>query len=43
MEFFNLENGEILTCYTEDVILVNGKKINVFPAWKYFLTPSVRL
>jgi hypothetical protein len=36
MEFFNMEEGEILTCNTEDIILVNGKKINVIPAWKYF-------
>ena len=36
MEFFNLEEGTILTYNTEDLILSNGKKINVFPAWKQF-------
>jgi len=33
MEFFNLKKGEILTFNTEDIILTNGKKINVKPAW----------
>jgi len=35
MEFFNREEGKILTYDTEDVILTNGKKISVTPAWKW--------
>ncbi|MCL2443025.1 MAG: ATP-binding protein [Treponema sp.] len=36
MDFFNLNEGEILTYNTEDLILINGKKIYVKPAWKRF-------
>jgi uncharacterized protein len=35
MDFFNLDNGTILTFNTEDIIQTAGKKINVIPAWKY--------
>ena len=35
MEFFNQEEGAILTFDTEDIILTKGKKINVTPAWKW--------
>jgi len=34
MEFFNLEEGVILTYNTKDLILINGKRINVVPAWE---------
>ena len=34
MDFFDLKEGEIITFNTEDLILFNGKKINVIPAWK---------
>jgi predicted AAA+ superfamily ATPase len=34
MDFFNLDNGTILTFNTEDIIQTAGKKINVTPAWK---------
>ena len=36
MDFFNQENGVILTYNTEDLILTAGKSIKVIPAWKYF-------
>ena len=35
MGFFDLEEGEILTYDSEDLILTNGKRINVMPAWKW--------
>jgi predicted AAA+ superfamily ATPase len=35
MDFFNVDEGEILTHDAEDTILINGKKINVMPAWKW--------
>jgi len=34
LDFFGLEEGEILTHDTEDLILARGKKIHVTPAWK---------
>jgi len=34
MEFFNLDEGEIITFNSEDLILTRGKKIRVIPAWK---------
>jgi len=34
MDFFDLNEGEIITYNTTDLILMNGKKINVIPAWK---------
>jgi predicted AAA+ superfamily ATPase len=34
MDFFNLDNGTIITFNTEDIIQTAGKKINVIPAWK---------
>jgi len=34
MDFFNLDNGTIITFDTEDIIQTAGKKINVIPAWK---------
>jgi len=37
MDFFKLNEGLILTFNTEDLILINGKKINVTPAWRYKL------
>ena len=36
LDFFNLEEGEILTYNTEDIVLTKGKKITVTPAWKRF-------
>jgi predicted AAA+ superfamily ATPase len=34
MDFFNLDNGTILTFNTEDIIQTNGKKIQVLPVWE---------
>jgi len=34
MDFFNLNEGEILTYNTADLILTGGKQINVTPAWQ---------
>jgi len=34
MEYFDVKEGKILTFNTEDLILTNGKKIIVKPAWK---------
>jgi len=34
MDFFDQKEAEILTYNTTDLILLNGKKINVVPAWK---------
>ncbi len=34
MDFFNQENGTIITFNTEDIIQTEGKRINVIPAWK---------
>jgi hypothetical protein len=34
MEFFNLQEGEIITFNTKDIILKDGKTIKVTPAWK---------
>jgi predicted AAA+ superfamily ATPase len=34
MNFFDLNEGEIITHNTEDLILTGGKKIHVRPAWK---------
>ncbi|MDD2635030.1 MAG: ATP-binding protein [Bacteroidales bacterium] len=36
MEFFKLENGIIVTLNQSDVILHNGKQIQVIPAYEYF-------
>ena len=35
LEFFNAEEGEILTYDTEDLILTRGKRIKVTPAWEW--------
>jgi predicted AAA+ superfamily ATPase len=35
LEFFNRDEGVILTRNTEDLILERGKRILVLPAWKY--------
>ena len=35
MDFFNLDEGDIVTFNSEDLILTKGKKIRVIPAWKY--------
>lgn len=35
MEFFKLDNGIILTFDSEDIIQVEGKKIEVIPLWKH--------
>ena len=35
LDFFNQNNGVILTYNTEDIILTAGKKIEVIPAWKW--------
>jgi predicted AAA+ superfamily ATPase len=37
MNYFNLKSGTIITMNQEDVILQNGKRITVIPAFKYFL------
>jgi predicted AAA+ superfamily ATPase len=37
MNYFNLKSGTIITMIQEDVILQNGKRITVIPAFKYFL------
>lgn len=37
MNYFNLNTGTIITMNQEDVILQNGKRITVIPAFKYFL------
>ena len=37
MNYFNLKTGTIITMNQEDVILQNGKRITVIPAFKYFL------
>jgi predicted AAA+ superfamily ATPase len=34
MNFFNQENGTIITFNTEDIIQTEGKRIDVIPAWK---------
>jgi hypothetical protein len=36
MNYFNLNIGTIITMNQEDVILQNGKRITVIPAFKYF-------
>ena len=36
LEFFGAGEGRILTRNTEDLINLEGKKIRVIPAWKYF-------
>ncbi len=36
MEFFKLSNATIITLNQSDVILQNGKQINVIPAYEYF-------
>ena len=36
MEFFKLEKGTILTLNQTDVILKNGKRIDVLPVYNYF-------
>jgi len=35
MDFFSIDEGEIITYNSEDLILSKGKKIRVVPAWKY--------
>jgi len=35
MDFFNLDNGTIISFDTEDIIQTAGKKIEVVPAWKF--------
>ncbi|HIH22105.1 TPA: ATP-binding protein [Candidatus Micrarchaeota archaeon] len=37
MEFFNLNNGLILTMDSEDEIKTKGKKITIMPVWKWML------
>jgi predicted AAA+ superfamily ATPase len=37
MDFFDLDDGTILTYNAEDMIYTNGKKINVIPLWKYIV------
>ena len=36
MNFFNLNTGYIITLNKKDVILIEGKRIEVIPAYKYF-------
>jgi predicted AAA+ superfamily ATPase len=43
MDFFNLDNGKILTFNTEDIIKTSGKKIDVIPVWKYIVQDKVNL
>jgi uncharacterized protein len=38
MNFFKQEHGFIVTFNSEDVILTEGKKITVVPAWKYLVS-----
>ena len=35
MDFFDSEEGEILTYDSEDIILTKGRRIDVTPAWKW--------
>jgi len=37
LEYFRLEKGLILTYDQEDSLMVKGKKIEIFPAWKWLL------
>ena len=37
MNFFNIDTGTIITYNTEDIILTEGKRIDVIPAWRYEL------
>lgn len=37
MNFFSIDAGTIITHYQEDVIFTKGKRIDVIPAYKYFL------
>jgi len=37
IEFFNLEEGTILTLNQEDYFNISGKKIKVVPVWKWGL------
>jgi predicted AAA+ superfamily ATPase len=39
LDFFGSDSGLILTHDTEDVINVNGRTLQVLPAWKYFSLP----
>jgi predicted AAA+ superfamily ATPase len=36
MNHFNLNSGTIVSMNQEDVIQIEGKRINVVPAFKYF-------
>jgi hypothetical protein len=36
MHHFNLNRGTIISMHQEDVILHEGKRIEVIPAYKYF-------
>jgi len=35
MDFFNINNGTIITFNSEDLININEKKIEVIPAWRF--------
>jgi predicted AAA+ superfamily ATPase len=37
MDAYNLDSGLIITMDTEENIIINSKKINIIPAWKYLL------
>ena len=36
MSYFELETGTIITLNQEDVILIDGKRVNVLPGYKVF-------
>jgi predicted AAA+ superfamily ATPase len=39
MDFFNQQTGVILTYDTEDIIMTDGKNIDVLPVWKWAQNP----
>ena len=43
IDFFNLDNGTILTFDTKDLILTAGKEITVIPAWEWAMGNNVSL
>jgi len=36
LEFFNLDEGMIITLDQEDELVIDGKKVKMIPAWKWF-------
>jgi uncharacterized protein len=37
MDFFKVNSGKIITISQEEILVKNGKTIEVIPAWKYFI------